>query len=118
MNMPSSKFKLPNYNPNEYYYFDNDQIRRMITLKIDTGNDKESLNLVIHKTKCKSNCDVKKYVMEQNHEYTYDRQTIKFMGEVLSNKNITFEEMNCKSDIVLDIVIEQLFLQSIVDDKI
>ena len=118
MNIPSSKFKLPNYNPNKYFYFGNDQIRRMITLKIDTGNDKESLNLVIHKTKWKYNCDVKIYVMEQNHEYTYDRQTIKYMGEVLCNKNITFEEMNCKSDIVLDIVIEQLSLQSIVDDKI
>ena len=56
--------------------------------------------------------------MEQNHESTFDRQTIKYMGEVISNNNITFEEMNCKSDIVLDIVIEQLFLQSIVNDKI
>ena len=40
------------------------------------------------------------------------------MGEVISNNNITLEEMNCKSDMVLDIVIEQLSLQSIVDDKI
>ena len=45
--------------------------------------------------------------MEQNHEYTFDRQTIKYMGEVISNNTITLEEMNCKSDMVLDIVIEQ-----------
>ena len=56
--------------------------------------------------------------MEQNPEYIYDRQTIKYMGEVLSNKDITFGEMNCKRDMVIDIVIEQLFLQSIVNDKI
>ena len=56
--------------------------------------------------------------MELNPEYTYDRQTIKYMGEVLSNKDITFEEMNCKRDMVIDIVIEQLFLQSIINDII
>ena len=117
VNIPSSKFKLPNYNPNEYYYFGNDQIRRKITLKADTSNDKESLNLVIHKTKWKSIFDIKKYVMEQNHEYTYDRQTIKYMGEVLCNKNVTFQGINCKSDMVLEIVIEQLSLQSIVNDN-
>ena len=56
--------------------------------------------------------------MEQNPEYTYDRQTIKYMGKQLSNKNIAFEEMNSKRDMVIDIVIEQLFLQSIVNDII
>ena len=40
------------------------------------------------------------------------------MGEVISNNNITFEEMNCKSDMVLDIFIEKLSLRSNVDDKI
>ena len=39
------------------------------------------------------------------------------MGEVISNNNITFEEMNCKIEMILDIVIEELSLQSIVDDK-
>ena len=45
--------------------------------------------------------------MERNSEYTYDRQTIKYMGEILSNKDITFEEMNSKSDMTFDIVIEK-----------
>ena len=40
------------------------------------------------------------------------------MGEVISNNSITFEEMNCKIEMILDIVIEELSLQSIVDDKI
>ena len=56
--------------------------------------------------------------MEQNNEYTIDRQSIKYMGEVISNNNITFEEMDCKSEMILDIVIEELSLQSNVDDKI
>ena len=86
VNIPSSKFKLPHCKLNEFYPFDNDQIRRKITLKIYTGNDKESKNLVIHKTKWKSIFDVKKYVMEQNHEYTFDRQSIKYMGEVKKKK--------------------------------
>ena len=62
--------------------------------------------------------DTKQYIMERNPKYTYDRQTIKHMGKVLSNKDITFEEMNSKSDMSFDIVIEKLYLQSIVNDKI
>ena len=49
VNIPSSKFKLPHCKLNEFYPFDNDQIRRKITLKIYTGNDEESKNLVIRK---------------------------------------------------------------------
>ena len=64
---------------------------KKITLEIYTRNDKESKNLIIHKTKWKSIFDVKKYVMEQNHESTFDHQTIKYMGEVISNNNIKFE---------------------------
>ena len=118
VDIPSSETNLPNYNPKLYYYYNNDLIRRKITLKIDPGNDKEILNIVINKTKRISIFDIKKYVMEQKHEYTYDRQTIKYIGEVLSKKDITFKEMNCKRDIVLDIVIVQIYLQSIVNDKI
>ena len=40
------------------------------------------------------------------------------MGEVISNNSIIFEEMNCNIELILDIVIEELYLQSIVDDKI
>ena len=118
VDMPSSETKLPNYNPKLYYYYNHDLIRRKITLKIDPGNDKDSFNIVIHKTLWKFIFDIIQYVMEQNHEYTYDRQIIKYMGKVLSKKDITFEEMNCKRDMVLDIVIEQFSLQSIVNDKI
>ena len=117
INIPSSKFQLPHYKPNKYYSFNNDQIKRKIILKIYTGNNKESKNLVLHKIKWKSFYDVKKYVMKQNNEYTIDRQSIKYMGEVISNNSITFEEMNCKIEMILDIVIEELSLQSIVDDK-
>ena len=86
VDIPSSETKLPNYNPKLYYYYNNDLIRRKTTLKIDPGNDKESLNIVIHKTKWKSIFDIKKYGMEQNHEYTYDHQRIKYMGEVYPKK--------------------------------
>ena len=81
--IPSSQKNLPNYNPKLYYYYNHDLIRRKITLEIDPGNDKDSFNIVIHKTLWKSIVDIKQYVMEQNHEYTYDRQTIKYMGKVL-----------------------------------
>ena len=118
INILSSEFQLPHYKPNKYYPFINNQIKRKTTLKIYTGKNKESKNLVLHKIKWKSFYDVKKYVMEQNNEYTIDRQSIKYMGEVTSNKNITFEEMNCKSEMILDIVIEELSLRLIVDDKI
>ena len=86
VDIPSSETSLPNYNPKLYYYYNNDLIRRKITLKIDPRNDKESLNIVIHKTKWKSIFDIKKYGMEQNHEYTYDHQRIKYMGEVYPKK--------------------------------
>ena len=56
--------------------------------------------------------------MERNSKYAYDRQTIKYMGEILSNKDITFEEMNSKSDMTFDIIIEKLILQVIVNEKI
>ena len=56
--------------------------------------------------------------MERNPEYTYDRQTIKYMGEVLANKDIIFEEMNSKSEMIFDIVIGKLILQLIDNDKI
>ena len=56
--------------------------------------------------------------MERNFKYTYDPQTIKYMGEVLSNKDITFEYMNSKSDMTFDIVIKKLILQVIFNDKI
>ena len=56
--------------------------------------------------------------MEQNSKYKYECQTIKYMGKVLSNKDITFEEMNIKSEMTFHIVIEKLILQSIVNGKI
>ena len=118
IDIPSSQTNLPNYNPNFIYHYNYEPIRRKITLKIDAGNDKDSVNVVLHRTLWKSILNIKQYGMEQNPEYTHDRQTIKYMGEVLSNKDIIFEEMNCKRDMVIDIVIEQLFLQSIITDKI
>ena len=39
------------------------------------------------------------------------------MGKVLSNKDITFEDMNSKNDMTFDIVIEKLILQVIVNEK-
>ena len=62
INIPSSKFQLPHYKPNKYYSFNNDQIKRKLILKIYTGNNKESKNLVLHKIKWKSFYDVKKYM--------------------------------------------------------
>ena len=79
-------------------------------MKIDTGNDRDSFNVVLHRTLWKSIFDLKQYIIEWSPKYTYDRQTIKYMGEVLSNKDFTFEEINSKSEIIFDIVIEKLYL--------
>ena len=116
--IPSSELLLPPYKPNKYYSFDNDPIERKITLKIFSENNKESRNLTLHKIKWKSFHDVKKYVMKFNNEYTIDRQSIKYMGEEISNNNTTFDELNCKIKINLDIFIEELYLQPNIDDKI
>ena len=110
INIPLSESQLPHYKPNKHYSFDNDPIERKITLKIFTENNKESRNLTLHKIKWKYFYDVKKYVMKQNNEYTIDRQSIKYMGEVISNNNTTFDEMNCKIEMILDIDIEELSL--------
>ena len=83
-------------------------------MKINTGNDQDSFNRTLHKTQWKSIFDIK-YIMERNSKCTYDRQTIKYMGKVLSNKDITFEELNSQSDMTFDIVIEKLILQAIVN---
>ena len=45
--------------------------------------------------------------MERNSKYTYDRQTIKYMGKVLSKKDITFEDINSKRGMTFYIVIEK-----------
>ena len=56
--------------------------------------------------------------MDRNSKYTYNRETVKYMGKVSSNKDIIFEDMNSKSDTTFDIVIETLILQVIVTEKI
>ena len=104
----SSQTNKYNYNPSSIYQYI--PVKRKLTLKIDDGNDNSSRSVVIHRTLWKIMFDIKKYSMERNPQYTYDRQTIKYMGEVLSNKDITFEEMNSKSEMTFDIVIEKLIL--------
>ena len=66
----------------------------------------------------KSIFDVKTYFFEQKSKYTYDRQTIKYMGNVLPNKNVTFEEMNWKTYLTFDIIIEELILKMITDEEV
>ena len=90
VNIPPSQTNTPNYKPSSLYYYQN-IVRRKLTLKVNASNDKGSFNVTLHKTKWKSIFDIKKYIMEQNSKYTYDHQTIKYTGNVLSNKNITFE---------------------------
>ena len=51
-----------------------DIVRRRITLKIDVGNEKDSVNVTLHKMKWKSILDVKEYILERKSKYTYDRQ--------------------------------------------
>ena len=86
-------------------------------MRINTGNDKDSFNVTLHKMNWKSTFDIKKYIIDRNSKYTYDRQTIKYMGKVLSNKDITFEDKNSKNDMTFDIVIEKLILQVILNEK-
>ena len=93
-------------------------VRRKITLKINAGNEKDSFNVTLHKIKWKSIFDVKKYILERNWKYAYDRQTIKYMGNILPNKDVTFEVMNRKIDLIIDIIIEELILQEIANEKI
>ena len=61
---------------------------------------------------------IKKIYLERNFKYTYDRQTIKYMDNVLPNKDVTFKEINSKNDLTFDIIIETLILQEIVNEKI
>ena len=56
--------------------------------------------------------------MKFNNEYTIDRQSIKYMGEEISNNNTTFDELHCKIELNLDIIIEELSLQPNVDGTI
>ena len=56
--------------------------------------------------------------MERNPKYTYDRQTITYMDEVLLNKDITFKEINSKNDLTFDIIIEERILQEIANEKV
>ena len=51
-----------------------------------------------------------KYILERNSKYTYHRQTIKYVGNALPNKDFTFENMNSKIDPTFDIIIENLIL--------
>ena len=108
MNIPSdntfitsSELQLPPYQPNQCYPFVNDSIERKITLKIFSENNKESKNLTLHRIKWKFFHDAKKYVMKFNNEYTIDRQSIKYMGEEISNNNTKFDELNCNIEINL-----------------
>ena len=43
---------------------------------------------------------------------------IKYMGNVLPNKDATFEEMNREIDLLFDIIIKILILQEIINEKI
>ena len=85
-------------------------VRRKITLKVDDGYEKDSFNITLHKMKWKSILDVKKHIFERKSKYTYGRQTIKYMGNVLPNKDVTFEDMNWKTDLTFDIINEELIL--------
>ena len=40
------------------------------------------------------------------------------MGNILPNKDVTFEVMNRKIDLIIDIIIEELILQEIANEKI
>ena len=66
----------------------------------------------------KSMFDVKVPFFQMNSKYTYDRQTIKYMGNELPNKYIIFEQMNSKNYLTFDIIIEKLILEDIVNEKI
>ena len=101
VNIHPSQTNKPNYKPSSLYHCQN-IVRKNFTLKINAGNDKDSLDVTLHRTQWKYMFDIKIYIMERNSKYTYDRQTIKYMGKVLSNKDIKFEEMNSKSDINFD----------------
>ena len=117
VNIPPSQTKKPKYNPSSLYHCQK-IVRRKFTLKINAGNDKDSLNVTLHRTQWKYMFDIKIYIMERNSKYTYDRQTIRYMGKVFLNKDIIFKVINSKSGMTFDIVMGKLILQVIVNEKI
>ena len=103
VNIPSFQTNKSNYKPSSFYQYEN-IVRRKLTLKINAGNDKDSFNVALHKMKWKSTFDIKIYYGADFQIYIW-RQAIKYMGKVLSNKYITFEDTNSKSDMTFDIAI-------------
>ena len=82
VNIPSVHINIPpspTNKPSSLYYYQN-IVRRKLTLKINTGNDKNSFNVTLHKMRWKSIVGIKQYILERNSKYTYDCQTIKYMG--------------------------------------
>ena len=48
VNIPESQTNKPNYKPSSFYQY-KEFVRRKLTLKINTGNDKDSFNVTLHK---------------------------------------------------------------------
>ena len=68
---------------------------------------KANFNITLHRMKWTSIFYVKIYILERNSKYTCDRQRMKYMGNVLPHKDVIFEEMNRRTDLTFDIIIEE-----------
>ena len=61
VNIPSVHINIPlspTNKPSPLYYYQT-IVRRKLTLKINTGNDKDSFNVTLHRTQWKSIFDIK-----------------------------------------------------------
>ena len=58
----SSQTNKPNYKPSSTYQYIT-IIRRKMIFKINAGNDKDSFNVVVHRTLWQFIFDIKKYIL-------------------------------------------------------
>ena len=66
----------------------------------------------------KSLYDVKTFIQNHNKDYTFDRQTIKYTGNDLTDKDITFAEKNRKRNLMFDIIIKEKIMEVLMNDKV
>ena len=67
----------------------------------------------------KSLYEIKTFILNHNKSYTFDRQTIKYMGNALPNEDIKFADKNYQRNLIFDIVIEnEIIMEVLSNDNI
>ena len=62
--------------------------------------------------------DAKIFIQDHNKDNSFERQTIKYMGNDLPDKDITFDEKNWKRNLMFDIIIKEKVMKVLMNDKV